>query len=185
MLGVIFYFFMMGCFGLVLSSITPSLTGDGVIFIHVIYGVIFLIWGGIQTSTIMDSIRVHIEEFFSLDTLSKKKKVSIEEMKVYQTEMKDVLITTYRDFEQTMMQKVADSKIIATLLKESGYASVVKTYEHKIFNYLDSISSCDKRRAEIIQELKSRQSNVVSGYGLFIPKKFHYIDKEGDREMDN
>ena len=147
--------------------------------LYVVVGIgfiVFAIWTGFIIADIKETIRCHLIDFHSLDTIKKEKTSYQAEMDAYVKEMKEDLVNKYREFEETIMDSIKDSKIIATILKDSGYAKVLTDYNSKIKSFLNNIHSCDRNLNEKIRDMKVRQDDTFYGYGKIIPKNAIYIE---------
>ena len=173
MIATAFYILVMTVAGSAWILGLPYMPHPAKMTTGVIYVIAFAIWGGVLIDTVLSTIKKQIENFFSLDKIKLKKDSYEKELEEYKEEMKEVLIERYKEFEEAMMQKVTDSKLLATLLQQSGYSGIIKTYNSKIERSLEKINLCDRERLNIIQAMEERQNDIY-GYGLFIPKKYHY-----------
>jgi len=135
---------------------------------------IFTIWIGCILSEIRDTIKFQLSDFHSIDKYKKDKESYQKEMEAYKTEMKAELLQKYKEFEENIMESIKDSKIIATVLKQSGYASVLKNYDYNIDKYLRQIHDCDRKIEGKIRDMKVRQANPFYTYCGFIPKDIIY-----------
>jgi len=99
-------------------------------------------------------------------------------MEAYKAEMHTELTEKYRDFEKTLMEHVKDSKLLAAVLEQSGYASLLRAYDNKIRDYLQNISSCDRQIAGNVANMLVRQDNFITGYGMMIPTRLLYKDEK-------
>lgn len=178
MYEITFYAFMLAIGGSLLNVIRSfEYTTEGAkLAAAILYCVIAFIWGSVLLYNVVFTIREQIEDFYALGKIEKEKESYKNEMQSYKVEMREHLLDKYKDFEEQMMQKVVDSKIIATLLEKSGYSSVLQTYDRRMTQYLDQINNSDRRIATTIKDMKVRQSNSISGFAFLIPKKFRYED---------
>ena len=136
--------------------------------------IVFTIWIGIILSNIKHIIEYQLSDFHSLNVIRKEKISYQAQMDAYNKEMKESLVTKYREFEEKIMDSIKDSKIIATILKESGYAKVLTEYNCQIKGYLDKIHGCDRTIEQKMRDMKVRQDDSFYGYGKFIPKNIIY-----------
>lgn len=179
MLYIIYY-----CIGLVVAAsilfgvsgaeqVSPDVFWVG----SIVFTIVFVIWGCVMITNIKDYIAVHIDNFYLLDTFAAKKKSYEAEMEAYKADMQEELLNKYREFESALMESVKDSKLLATVLQQSGYASILDSYNDKIKAYLHEINKCDREYADTMRKLLAKRDNNISGYGTFIPKKFKWLEE--------
>lgn len=165
--------FIVGGFILFLSS---NATNPEVFYIMSGLGfVVFAIWIGCIIAELQTVIKSQLEDFHSLESLKSQKASYQSEMDAYNKEMKNELLQRYREFEQELMVSIKDSKLIATMLEKSGYATVLSEYNSQIKKYLNSIHQCDRSIQDKIASMRVRQNNTFYGYSKLLPKNTIYV----------
>lgn len=144
------------------------------VLVFSVYTAMVLIWGGMLLSDIVNAINDQIRDYYTLDELDMDKESYQNELDQYTKEMKAELLTHYRDFEETMMGHVKDSKIIATIIEKSGYSTILKTYNERIKYYISCINDCDRKKSALITQMYTRQADRISGFGRFLPLSHYY-----------
>lgn len=139
------------------------------IVVYLLYAAVILIWLGCVCSDILEVIRCQYKDFYSLEEYRRNKESYNTEMNQYVLATKDELLDNFRNFEEGLMSKVSDSKIIATVLKENGYAKSLGMYESRIKSFLDNIHSCDRRSELTKKDMLVRQADYISGYAFLLP----------------
>lgn len=165
--------FVVGVFGLMVSW---AWVPDKSMFLGlvVVEFVVFAIWIIVIISDIRYEIKSQLDDFHSLDSIKKEKESYEAEMDHYNKEMKAELLTEYREFEESIMSSIKDSKIIATILEKSGYSSVLTSYNNRIKEYLTLIHNSDRKIQNTIKEMKIRQEDSIYSYGMIIPENLKY-----------
>lgn len=137
---------------------------------------VFLIWIITIIVDIQNNINNQINDINSLKNNKKLKILLIREKINYTRQMKNILIDQYKKFEEELMNSLKDSKLIATILKESNYSEILLSYNSSIKDYLSRIRKCDKDILNAIQKIENRIYPSISNYYIFMPKKLK--DKE-------
>jgi len=137
--------------------------------------VVFAIWIGCIIAEIQTVIKDQLKDFHSLESFKSQKLSYQSEMDAYNKEMKNELLQRYREFEQELMVSIKDSKLIATILEQSGYAKLLSQYDTQIQRYLNNIHSCDRIIQGKIADMRVRQDNTFYGYSKFLPKNTIYV----------
>lgn len=174
MIGILWYFLANVAIYLVVQSIDHP---EAYPWIKVIGSCISIIWGAALLSSIADDIRQQIKESNKIDEYKTKKITYEKELSKYKEEMQTELLEKYRTFEETIIKSISDSKLLASVMKETNYSSVLKQYDNRIKYYLSEIESCERKIAEIIVSLKTRQDNIFS-CGIFIPNKYRFKENK-------
>jgi uncharacterized protein YktA (UPF0223 family) len=100
------------------------------------------------------------------------KKMSYQDqMTNYKKEMQSELLDKYREFEETMMASIKDSKLLAAVLKDSGYSDILTSYNNSIKMFLSEIHGSDRKLNELKAKMLTKQSDKF-GYGTFLPRNF-------------
>lgn len=159
---------------LFLLSFTSGLKEEVYVVSLAISLIVFLIWGGCILNCIKDIINFQLKDYHDIERLKQKKESFQAEMEAYKKEMKAELLQKYKEFEKALMKDIKDSKIIATILEQSGYASVLKNYDKTISKYLNSIHECDRSLENKAKDMRVRQSDPIYTYSKFIPKEIRY-----------
>lgn len=136
------------------------------------------IWGNVIIGKIRKIIKEQLLDFHSIKESNANKTIHQAQLELFQTEFKVVMLDKYKEFEETIMGHIKDSKLIATIFKESGYAKILDIYKHAIEVRLDKIARCDLSIVYDIKQMKTRQDNRFWGYGAFIPARLIYKDEE-------
>ena len=174
MLQVIYYVGVI-IMGVILELVTIKYApSDVAIVVSVILLAIVSIWGGVLLNIIKEHIKDQLNDLHSLDRLKAEKGSYEAELEAYKTEMQKELLERYREFETTLMTHVKDSKLVAALLQQSGYAEVLNAYNKAIKDMLSHINACDRKAAQSIANMKTRQDDFLAGYGRFIPRRLLY-----------
>jgi hypothetical protein len=156
----------------------------------------FVIWIVVITCAIWDSVKKQVENFEVLAQIDELRDALIEELKAdktaneealdkYKGEAKTALVDNYKNFEENLMDKVHDSKLVAMVLRKSGYADVLNEYHKHIVTLTNKIRECDidinqavknakKDKACHIKEILIRQGQGIFGYHYFFPKRLIY-----------
>ena len=92
-------------------------------------------------------------------------------MSQYKKEMQSELLDKYRDFEKMMMESIKDSKLLAAVLKDSGYSEILNSYNCSIKNFLENIHGSDRELNRIRLKMLTSQNDKF-GYGTFLPRNF-------------
>lgn len=158
------------CIGIGIES-TESIGAGEVMAVRIILTGILVAWGGGLLCSIKTEVHKHIGAFNEIKQQDLRKASYMTEMKDYKEEMKTELLEKYRQFEQTLMESVKDSNLLAAMLKESGYDSVLKSYDSHIKSYLMNANSCDRKAQDLRTELLTRQADFFT-WGCFVPKHF-------------
>ena len=178
MINIICFLASLGLACSVLNFVYDLMFKDGFWVVIVILAVAFSIWAIAITCFIRETIKDQLTDLYNIPKHEKQKKSYIAEMEAYKKEMQKELLGKYRQFEETLMGSVKDSKLIAAVLKQSGYATVLDSYNGKIKQYLVNIHSCDRSIEDCVSKMMVRQNNPISGYSFFIPKGLTYIEKK-------
>jgi hypothetical protein len=176
MIYIIYYFIGTGTIVTLLNFVRTHSTDNPDIF-YIMMGiatVALLVWGGVLIDMIKENLERHLNDFNSIENLKSKKQSYQSQMDAYKDEMKEELLEKYKKFEEMLMKSITDSKIIATILEKSGYASVLGDYNIKISGYLESIHMCDREIQDKIKDMKVRQNNPIYGFSKFIPRSILY-----------
>lgn len=169
MINIIFYFISLISTTSILTHFYLVIPLDGRVAISVLFCAIFILWGVVTISNIAEIRKEHWTNYHSIKKLLADKESYKREMVEYIKEMRPELLDKYKEFEECLMQSIRDSKIIATMLEKSSYAEVLKSYDHKIANFLESINNTDRNIQEIVLEMKVQKEDKLFGYALFIP----------------
>jgi hypothetical protein len=161
--GVIFLGFLVN----VLFGYIPQ--ADGKAFVCIVYASILFVWLGCLIADMVCGVNKQYKDFYSIEEYERQKKSYNIEMDQYVLATKDELLQNFRDFEEGLMAKVSDSKIIATVLQENGYANALSIYESRIKNFLHYIHTCDRQRERTKRDMLVRQTDYISGYAFLIP----------------
>jgi hypothetical protein len=138
---------------------------------YILYGIIFTVWFGCLISDAVDYVRVQYKDYYSIDEYKMNKESYNTEMEQYKSATQSELLENFRTFEENLMSRVSDSKIIATVLQKSGYSKTLEIYESRVTRFLDSIHACDRRTAVAKKDMLVRQSDYMSGFAFLIPSK--------------
>lgn len=172
-----------------------SATGVGLVLT-----VVLIIWACVIVCSITGEIKDQAEDFHKYknqeakrDALikehTKDKKANEEALTRYKGETKEALLDSYRQFEENLMEKVRDSKLIAMIIEKSGYADVLDRYHSHIIRLTGNIKECDNSinfankdcevsRLNYAKKMLVRQSNGIFGLHYFFPR--HLIFREID-----
>jgi hypothetical protein len=161
--GVIFLGFLV----YVLFGHIPK--SDAKAFLCLVYAAILFVWLGCLITDMVSEVNKQYKDFYSIEEYERQKESYNIEMDQYVLATKDELLQNFRDFEEGLMTKVSDSKLIATVLKENGYAKSLGTYETRIKSYLHDIHTCDRQRERTRRDMLVRQTDYISGYAFLIP----------------
>ena len=126
MLNVVYFIIGLCITGVALGaadSVAP--TPGNFIVLCTVASIIFLIWGGAILCGISEMTRKQLKDKYNLPVYKKRKESYKAEMTAYKNEMQKELLEKYRQFEETLMGGVKDSKLIAAVLKQSGYSTVL------------------------------------------------------------
>lgn len=162
-------------FGVVFLGFVSNLTVGYIpevkenIMVYFVYVVIILIWLGCIVSDMLDSVRDQYKDFYSIEEYRRNKESYNTEMNQYIEETKNELLDNFRKFEEGLMAKVSDSKLIATVLQKNGYANALSTYESRIKSFLNNIHSCDRKSELTKKDMLTRQTDYISGYAFLLP----------------
>lgn len=140
--------------------------------------IVLLIWGITLLNHIVDSVRSHIKSFYELDVIRSRKETYQRQLTDYKAEMQSELLDKYREFEKMIMTSIKDSQLLAAVLKDSGYDSILSTYNSAIKDFLGNIHGCDRSEQIIIAKLQVNTSDIF-GNALFIPEKYKYNQDQG------
>lgn len=135
--------------------------------------IILLIWAIVLLNHIVDSVRSHIKSFYELNVIKSRKETYQRQLTDYKAEMQSELLDKYREFEKMIMTSIKDSQLLAAVLKDSGYNSILNTYNSTIKDFLKEIHGCDRDEQTIIAKLQVNKSDIF-GNALFISKKYKY-----------
>jgi hypothetical protein len=161
--GVIFLGFLV----YVLFGHIPK--ADAKAFLCLVYAAILFVWLGCLITDMVSGVNEQYKDFYSIEEYDKRKESYNTEMDKYVMATKDELLENFRNFEEGLMTKISDSKLIATVLKENGYAEALQTYESRIKSYLNSIHECDRHRERTRRNMLVRQTDYISGWAFLLP----------------
>lgn len=130
-----------------------------------------VVWGCILLNMIIDNIKYHIKGFFELKTIANKRQSYQDQMAVYKKEMQSELLDKYREFEKTLMESIKDSKLLAAVLKDSGYSVILTSYNNSIKMFLNEIHGYDRKMDDVRATMLTNQNDKF-GYGPFLSRKF-------------
>jgi hypothetical protein len=128
-------------------------------------------WGAVLLNLIIGKIRSHIKDFYELKSILVKKMSYQDQMTNYKKEMQSELLDKYREFEETMMRSIKDSKLLAAVLKDSGYSDILTSYNNSIKMFLSEIHGSDRKLNDLKAEMLTAQNDKF-GYGTFLPRNF-------------
>jgi len=163
---------------------------------------IFIIWASIVIDCIRGAVEKQVEDFEALTHIDELKDALVEEYRTdkianeealekYKNEAKTALVDNYKNFEENLMDKIHDSKLVAMVLRKSGYADVLNEYHKRIVSLTNKIRECDtginyaikdakKDKTDCIKRMLVRQGQGIFGYYYFFPK--HSIYKQSVRD---
>jgi hypothetical protein len=150
------------------GSVSES-NADVDIVLYILYAGGMMIWLACVVSDVLSVIKNQYKDFYSLDDYDRQKESYNTEMEQYIAATKNELLNNFRNFEESLMNKVSDSKLIATVLQENGYAKALSIYESRIKGYLHDIHQCDRWKEKSKKDMLIRQSDYISGYAFIIP----------------
>lgn len=163
--GVIF----LGVITILAAGSIPESKIGGEVVIYIIYAAAMMTWLACVVTDGLSVIKNQYKDFYSLDDYDRQKESYQTEMEQYMAETKSELLNNFRNFEERLMKKVSDSKLIATVLQESGYAKALSIYESRIKSFLHDINQCDRWKEKSKRDMLVRQSDYISGYAFIIP----------------
>jgi hypothetical protein len=171
---------------------------NGAIAASVIGTIIFAIWSCIIGFTAAEEIKSQAEDLRDYENQEAKLAARIEEcekdkeayeanLTKYKDEVQNTLLETYKQFEESIMEKIKDSKLIAMAMKKSGYADLLAGYHSNIIELTNKIKGCDtsincaRKDCEVnklnyAKKMLVRQSQGVFGIHYIYPK--HLIFKK-------
>ncbi len=161
---------------------------------------ILTVWAGTIINSISMEVKFQAEDFQQYKTqeaqrdalvmkYNEDKKVHKTALTKYKDEVQITLVDSYKQFEENLMDKVKDSKLIAMIIKKSGYADVLDKYHQHIINLTDTIKFCDNSINEANKECKVvklysskrmliRQGKGIFGLHYFYPKYLIFKDNK-------
>jgi hypothetical protein len=181
-------------------------TGNHEAFIGLFIFSVAVILGWIATfvTKIKEEMEKQVSDLQTIDTAERRKQYNVAElqkdleatneaMESYKNEMKTVLVDKYEAFEKTLMENVRDSKIIATMLRKSGYSDLLNTYDKRISKFIDIIKDksgkiseqerkCLHNKLSAHCDLVARREQGIFGYHWFFPKHLRYNETEAPSE---
>jgi len=165
----------------ILTKLSSFMSGDAVIAVTTVSMLVFAVWGSILISFIRDAVKDQRRDYFSIDEYKADRESYKAQLDEYKTEMRAELVEKYREFEETLMTKVTDSKLLATVLKDVGYHQMLSTYDNTVKNLLNNMHKCDRNISSNIRSMLARQDDSIWGFKTFIPKNL-IIDKNFGKE---
>ena len=173
-------------------------------FLFLVSIAIAAFWIGCVCIKIKELMEDQIKDLQALESAENKKEYNIAELEKdmeatakalndYKEEMKPVLVDKYEAFEKTLMENVRDSKLIATMLRKSGYSDLLNRYDTRIDSFIDTVKKkteamADQERAclhtklDAHNSLVARRSQGIFGYHYFFPKHLRYTETEAPSE---
>jgi len=143
---------------------------------------IFVVWGSILISLIKDEVRNQRKDYFSIDEYKADRASYKAQLDEYKTEMRAELVEKYREFEEALMTKVQDSKLLATVLKDVGYHQMLSTYDNTVRGLLNHMHKCDRSISSAVRSMLARQDDSMWGFKIFIPNNL-IIDENFNKEV--
>ena len=135
--------------------------------------VILLLIVGIINSV----IRNHIDGINEIDELKKNKETYKSELEALRKGADNELLAKCKEFEESIMGYIKDSNILATVMEDSAYCSIVKQYNNDMLHMVAQEHATDRSINNIHKKLLAGQERNLFTFGWFIPKHLR-IDKE-------
>jgi len=171
---------------------------DGAIAFTVLSFVVLGCWANYIICSIASDVKDQTKDMESLKQFERARDSLIKEAKndkeayekalaKYKEEVENTLLETYKQFEENMMEKIKDSKLLAMAMKKSGYSDLLARYHANIVDLTDSIKKCDERvntannkceemKIDCEKAMLVRQGKGAFGHHYFFPK--HLVYKE-------
>jgi len=162
--------------------------------------IVFTIWSSIIGFATAEEIKSQAEDLHNykreeiirnarIEECTKNKEACEANLAKYKEEVQNTLLETYKQFEESIMEKIKDSKLIAMVMKKSGYADLLARYHTNIIELTTKIKNCDTdincarkdyevHKLDYAKKMLVRQSQGVFGLHYIFPK--HLIFKETD-----
>jgi len=186
--------------GFVLVKTFALTTYDPFVIIFTVSLIILAIWTGVFFCKLKELIEKQARDLQDLKSaeryrdnrlakIEKQKTAARTAMAKYKEELQSILVDKYEEFEKVMMKSVQDSKLIATILKKSGYADLLHNYRVDVRGYIDNIKKLEAEAADVERSWKdtkvqchnkliNRQSQGIFGYHRFFPRNLIYKEIE-------
>lgn len=157
---------------------------NGAVAAEILGIIIFAVWGGALTFMVTEEVGKQAEDLrhyqnqeakrdSKVEELSKDKEAHEKALTKYKGEVETTLLETYKQFEESIMEKIKDSKLLAMVMKKSGYSDLLARYHSNIIELTDKIKGCDvninaaRNECEVKKLAYARKMLVRQGKGMF------------------
>jgi hypothetical protein len=161
--------------------------------------IVFGSWGNYIICLITTDVKDQINDIESLRQLERARDAVIEEftkdkeaidtaLAKYKGEVEDTLLETYKQFEESIMEKIKDSKLLAMVMKKSGYSDLLARYHSNIIDLTSRLRKCDQginharctcedNKISLEKKMLIRQGKSIFGFHYFFPKHLIYREE--------
>ncbi len=117
----------------------------GFLCMSVVFLLVLLIWTGTILACINETIQNQTRDLHSLKQLKADKASYKAQKDEYIADVGPELLEKYKEFEKALMVSVKDSKIVATIFQQSGYAELLREYNKTVTESIRYANDCDRK----------------------------------------